>query len=512
MPSRDKPEDVLSQFKIADRVYILGTFETGLTIYSQQVRALNLVWSLVEAAPENELRNIAIVGGGFAGLTAAAGLLHKGVEHISLFEKRATLCPLQSGSDTRWVHPHIYDWPDEASDVPSAGLPLLNWNAGRASDVAVQVLEAWEKTLSLAHPSATDIYLNVRHLRLDDKLQIEWVGEKSERNSPSVPAGDKKEFDSVVLAVGFGLERKSRFSYWRNETLGQPELDLGKRTYLVSGQGDGALVDLFRIRISRFRQDRILLDLFRHDSTLLEVLQGLKRSLDLGQITSAQLYEKFEVIAADASSGFNNMLDVLRKRLRADTAAILQTSRNVDSFKKVFSTPASFQNRFLLYALYRAGGFIPNLKGNGICEENDKSICEEYGIKQDDIIRRHGTDRSEAVKNVLDKTFLRTLQPRLDSLANSGGEQPKAILWKGGYWHEIPTKLHGKGLEDDKSKAKWRVEHLPSATEVLVTGFIAAVAGYIDSLGQVADFRVTLHRTPFSALFRTKPPACLVLR
>jgi hypothetical protein len=110
MPSQDKPEEVLRQFKLADRVYILGTFETGLTIYSQQVRALNLVWSLVEAAPENELRNIAIVGGGFAGLTAAAGLLHKGAEHISLFEKRATLCPLQSGSDTRWVHPHIYSW------------------------------------------------------------------------------------------------------------------------------------------------------------------------------------------------------------------------------------------------------------------------------------------------------------------------------------------------------------------------------------------------------------------
>ena len=46
MPPQNKPEEILSQFKIADRVYILGTFETGLTIYSQQVRALNLVWSL----------------------------------------------------------------------------------------------------------------------------------------------------------------------------------------------------------------------------------------------------------------------------------------------------------------------------------------------------------------------------------------------------------------------------------------------------------------------------------
>ena len=191
MPLEEKPEDVLSKFKIADRVYILGTFETGLTIHSQQVRALNLISSIVEAAPESELGNVAIVGGGFAGLTAAAGLLHKGVEHVSLFEKRATLCPLQSGSDTRWVHPHIYDWPDDASNVPSAGLPLLNWNAGRASDVAVQVLEEWEKTIGLADPSAIDVYLNVKHLRVNESVQIEWVGEKSEADSPAVPAGIK---------------------------------------------------------------------------------------------------------------------------------------------------------------------------------------------------------------------------------------------------------------------------------------------------------------------------------
>jgi hypothetical protein len=32
-----------------------------------------LIWSLVEAAPENELRKIAMVGGGFAGKLATVG-------------------------------------------------------------------------------------------------------------------------------------------------------------------------------------------------------------------------------------------------------------------------------------------------------------------------------------------------------------------------------------------------------------------------------------------------------
>lgn len=144
--SRLKPKDVLEYFRLVDNVYLLGTFERNLTIYHQQVRALNFVWSLIEGSSKEEVPNsVAVVGGGFAGLTAAAGLLRKGVKHVSIFERRATLLPLQQGSDARWVHPHIYEWPNAGSELPSAALPLLNWNAGRASDVVVQVLSEWER-------------------------------------------------------------------------------------------------------------------------------------------------------------------------------------------------------------------------------------------------------------------------------------------------------------------------------------------------------------------------------
>jgi len=504
MAVQDKPDDTLKQFQIADRLYIIGTFETGLTIYNQQVRALNLAWSLVEAAPEDQLGRIAIIGGGFAGLTAAAGLLHKGAEHISLFERRATLCPLQLGSDTRWVHPHIYDWPDYGSDFPTADLPLLSWNAGRASDVAVQVLQGWDKLTRPIQASRLDVYLNVKHLRLEESLRVEWVGEKSRVDS-AVPSGDKAQFDSVILAVGFGLERESVFSYWRNEMLGQPELDLGKRTYLVSGRGDGALVDLFRIRISQFRQDRILVDLFSDNSRLVNTLREIKHTLDTEAINSAGLYDRFEEIAADKNSGFERLVKALRARLRADTAAILQAKKTVGSFKNIFSTPASFQNRFLLYALFRAGGFIP------IFKEDHEKICEEYGIKHTDIIRRYGTNRREAVEEVLSDALMNKSRPQIE-LLKGGGKQSSVVRWKGGYWHEYSPKLRGQPLEVDSNKAKWRVEHLPSATEVLVTGFVSAIAGYLDSVPTTeGDFRVTLHRTlfvgPEATLQQTAPYA-----
>jgi FAD dependent oxidoreductase len=481
-------ETLLKRFRIYQDLYLLGTFETGLTIYDQQIRALNLVWSMVEGLPAKKLGNVAVVGGGFAGLTAAAGLIHKGVRHVSVFERRASLCPLQLGSDTRWVHPRIYDWPSEGSALPTAGLPFLNWHAGRASDVAVEILRAWEEIVKSA-AEKVEVYTNVKHLRVGKSSEVEWVGETISLDQNAIPAGAKKTFDSVILAVGFGREFDSPFSYWRNDPLGQPELDLGKRTYLVSGHGDGALVDLFRIRISRFRQDRILVDLFTDNSVLLRALEKMKLKHDAHPMKPRELYEEFERLAQNPNSGFKNFVKSLRARLRADTAAVLQMSPSVDSFKNLFESPSSFQNRFLVFALFRAGGLIPT------SNTNSDSICEEYGIQKDDVIRRHGTDRKQAVKDVLDKSLVRSCSKRIAALAKRSA-QPSRVCWIGGYWHESSPKLPRVSLPEDKDKARWRQEHLPPATEVFVTGFVAGVAGYLAATGAVGDdFRVTLHRT-----------------
>src|ERR1700742_1387569 len=134
---------MLERFQVRGRpLYVVGTFDTGVTVLSQQYRALNLGWGLVssgqvpEGRSECAVKSIAIVGGGFAGLTVAAGLIKKEVKaKITLFERHDTLLPLQQGSDSRWLHPHIYDWPVEGSESFSAALPVLNWTAARASDV-----------------------------------------------------------------------------------------------------------------------------------------------------------------------------------------------------------------------------------------------------------------------------------------------------------------------------------------------------------------------------------------
>jgi hypothetical protein len=491
-------KSVLEQFKIANNLYVLGSFEKGLTIYSQQVRALNLVWAMIEAAPKEALQRVAVIGGGFAGLTAAAGFLLKGAQCVFVFEKRGALCPLQEGSDTRWVHPRIYDWPNEGSTSPAAALPLLNWNAGRASDVVVEVLQEWENiTRPLETSTGSSVkspiqtYVNVKHLRVDKNLNIEWVGENLTSFSRTAPSGFKEAFGSVILAVGFGIEPDAKIPYWRNETLGQPRLDLGVRTYLVSGHGDGALVDLFRVRIARFRQDRILVELFEGNAALKSELSKIKANYDRNPGNLDLLFDEFEALATNKSSGFEDLLTALRMRLRTDTAAILQMSPTIDSFRQIFRSLASFQNRFLVFALYRAGGVIPTR------EECTEKLLKEHGIDAGDVIYRHGIKKSaeKAVEDVLDRELKDACAKEVDKLKNNVG-QPANICWTGGYWHQQSDKLSGKVAADEATKAGWRLEHLPAATELLVTGFISAVSGYLSAIGSVgADFRITLHRT-----------------
>ena len=307
MPHLAAATAVVDRFQVPGKpLYVVGTLDTGVTVLSQQYRALNLVWGLVSSGRartdwgEAAVESIAIVGGGFAGLTVAAGLTKKRVNaKITIFEKRDRLLPLQQGSDSRWVHPHIYDWPLEGSESFSAALPILNWTAARASDVVVQVLRGWESLLenSPDHPDRTDqrssrqlrIFCNTHHLHISSvppgrQAEIEWVGEQRDPVSPANPlaregesGGRTEKFDLVILTVGFGIERDRQMSYWRNETFAQPQLGQATMTYIVSGAGDGAMIDLFRLRIAEYRQDRILTELFTGRDRLLARLRELGR-------------------------------------------------------------------------------------------------------------------------------------------------------------------------------------------------------------------------------------------
>jgi hypothetical protein len=516
LPQEAAASRVLDTYRLGNHpVYVVGTFDKGITVFSQQVRALNLAWALVSSGtlpcrdgdPDDSRTRVAVVGGGFAGLTLTAALVKKGVNAtITLIERRDTLLPLQQGSDSRWLHPHIYDWPTVGSESPGAALPVMNWTASRASDVVVQALRGWsDMWRSDAHKERaahTRIYCNARHVQVnchDDPapgtgaIEVEWTGELRPTGAPMNPhsskgtaVGTSKRFDLVVLAVGFGLENEASPSYWRNETLAQPQLGQAAATYIVSGAGDGAMIDLFRLRIAQYRQDRILAELFDRSGPLVDALRAIDDNGRGGE--QLNLFERLQQLWDDPvhSDATERVLRLLRKRLRNDTEVVLHVKPA--RFAELFD-PArrvSFQNRLLAYVLFRCGGFHPSTGDVPL-----ETLAAEYGVPDERIVLRHGTQTRQVLKEVLatelhgevDANFALGVTPK----------QGDDIHWGGGYFDYIgPTP--GDAIDD--RKGVWRKEYLPSATEVAAAAFCASVAGYLANAHPTGKrLRVTFHRT-----------------
>jgi hypothetical protein len=397
-------------FELREELYLIGSMERGVTVYGQQVRAHNLMWALSERdkVEEKEPQSIAIVGGGIAGLTAAACALELFPRaNVILFERSLDLCSLQQGCDTRWLHPRVYDWPAPGSRAPSASLPVLNWWEGRASDVADQILRRFARHVARHTPQDNTpprlrIYLDVAYLTISGApREIEWVGRAGDVRGPFVragrPVGESEAFDRIVLAVGFGAETHAPGFptpwYWRNDQIAHPRLDGFVRPYVVSGYGDGALIDLCRLTIERFRQDRILYDVFADE--LSEAEQRLLR-LYYESVKGGEVFQAFRDLEKEGGF-FARARDALRARIRKDTRVLLHlrgggTEPNT-ALADVFGNTSSFANRTLLYLLYRCGAFTPHV---GTRED----ALREHDGPPEHVISRYGPrTRSHVLSN-----------------------------------------------------------------------------------------------------------------
>ena len=221
-----------------------------MTVYSQQVRALNLIWALSRQATLKS-QSIVIVGGGVAGVTAAAAAMLNGA-HVTLLERHDELLHLQRGCHTRYLHPRIYEWPHRDARRASAQLPILNWSVGSASDVATRILADYHRIrLHCVERQATGATLEeitkVRNIHISkDGSTIMWDGAR-----PRTPR-------AIILTIGFGIERTvaglPRRSYWRVDSLTQTPLDSMDHEYLVlvAGTGDGGIIDVLRASLKEF--------------------------------------------------------------------------------------------------------------------------------------------------------------------------------------------------------------------------------------------------------------------
>lgn len=246
------------------RYYLLLCSGASVTVRSQQLRAINLAWAL-----EEKLRNanVAVIGGGAAGITFAAIAAKLGA-NVQLFE-RSTLMHLQVGSWHRPLHPEIFTWPDETAYRPVSYVPILGWATGTAHEVATEIRSKFKVTAE-----------NLKNLRVREGARATLSA------AGSITVDGEQEaigFHIVVLAVGFGVEDTPLAlplnSYWRADALDQSFLGDQDPSVVVSGAGDGALIEVLRSCVQEVEQGPFLdkiLALTLNDTSLLHKIRELE--------------------------------------------------------------------------------------------------------------------------------------------------------------------------------------------------------------------------------------------
>jgi hypothetical protein len=406
----------LDAFRVfADQnIFGIGLGDSLVTIYGQQVRSICLAHLLTEANTEENRDSVAIIGAGISGLTVSLKLLLLGWRNIYIYERLPDLLAIQNGCDTRWIHPHIIDWPDEGSENENAGLDILDWTASTASNVSYQMERNWHEAISKLLNFATkpskvgrperklSVSLGVTYLRINsirDQIEVQWL-----RDSRIRPIGFKgskirnsglDKFRFLILATGFGIEKHSRSSYWRNEDIGQCRIDGITQPYIVSGLGDGAISDLLRLTTKNFRTDRAISHL-NGLRNLKESLAIIKRQEKAAGSTGLFMMLERHSYSKKCKANWKALFEQLKRQRREDTHVYLYYRGSSGFALALNESKASFLHRVLLYSLFRNGAFqfVDALDADSAIDLAKKlNISEEYiiarhGIKQEDLLKQ----------------------------------------------------------------------------------------------------------------------------
>lgn len=497
-------------FRIGERKYLIGVYQDGITVYKQQIRALNIFHALVRTGVidrANTGYKIGVIGGGVAGLTFAAASLKAGMK-VRLFEKEPVFLHMQHGCDIRTIHPNIYEWPDGNSFFPYADVPVLPWKHDTASNVAKQIIGEFEKVrLDLEKEAGHDAeeyfreYMNATVNEIANKQRDgqDKIVVKT-RTSPRVT----EYFDLLVFAVGYGVERGLRadvLSYWRNDPFGQPFLTDGKgrkkhQIFIVSGVGDGGLMDLFRLTVLGFSLSGFLQFLMTHakyDRLVSKLAQVKAACLREKNLTPQFLHGRFSDLA---ESHYRFIVhEYLRPNLRQNITVYLNDKEaefeDTLDFKKI-----SLLNAFLAFLLHREG-FVEYRGGQIGYNAKTKRYAFGPDTLQTDTecvaIIRHGTNKNAIFSNLplsaADKRQLRVIREKQQQSFNYGRVQKR---WT---YPELAALLNGKHPKAKATPVRPRYGYYTRDTVALCSGFVSIVAGVIEnSIPKGKIFRASLHR------------------
>ena len=330
-----------SQAPSAKGVYFVGPFNSRITFYSQQVRALRLAHAMHGLDLINGSHQVAVVGAGAAGstLAAALALLDK---QVTLYDPAAQILQLQSAS-SRLLHPHIYEWPTLGSLDDRAGLPVMDWSAGTGGAVC----NALRGEFSKINAPLSNLTFRSGH----QLVAIAPSGSSWQLTFDTSGGPQTRIVQHVVLAMGFGDERPSGDvvpeDYWRPGAIGTSATEpVAGASYVVSGNGDGALTETLGLLIDGFEHvsfTRGFLGLFPGDELRVAadaVFTGAAFEQDIETGLRANLLPILEM---------HGVLDRLRPMLRKDRAVTINSSGPLFAAGR-----ASQLNHCMVFALLEA--------------------------------------------------------------------------------------------------------------------------------------------------------------
>lgn len=406
------PEDIVAGSRIGLQAgaYVLGCFDTRITFYSQQIRALELAHALHHGHLLPAGARVAVIGGGAAGLTFAAGLALLDGTRIQLFEQAPDLLPIQSGTMRRRLDPHIYDWPALEADHELAQLPILDWRSGPAMVVREAVLREFDEI----RPVVGDrLEVRTGHLvTAANPVGGRFFLTLERDNAAGGRESVQEEFDIVVLAIGFGIEPPFAIagtdtaSYWLDQGVPGAAIDGNPRpAFLVSGNGDGGLIDLIAAASATFSHDQIIRDIAQRPGV--QALRDRLLAIDVQARAADAAGNGFDFQEAyDAEIGADvealGLVDEVRRRLRPGVQLFFQTRE-----PELLSIKTARLNRLAVYLLVKAcEGDGPERFDHVVCDDliavpaqagdaagSRRFDCGGHVIRTDWVIARRGPGR-----------------------------------------------------------------------------------------------------------------------
>ena len=341
--------DALSRYAIPG--HPAGVFGIGLgarrgTFQSQQLRGFNLPYLLETSSKVSGGKKVAVIGASFAGIAAATGFCLRDCD-VTIIEAQDYAFPLFTGNTQRPIHPNLFKWPSPESKVMMTDLPACNWQYGTPNEVIKQIMGPWPCT---NEPRC--IYgMRVERLLKGVKDQIHLTAKKSGKREGKSAFEDM--FDIVVIATGFGREAEvtgiESPRYWALDDLDQ---DLNSaatvKQYLVSGTGDGAIIDLVRVATRSFDLNALCAPR--------SILMDGDFMAEIARIEEAAPSTKLEASAYfDAAYENLGLPKELARTLRNRSQVVATLNVGLDGV--LWNPNAQSINRILLHALNHLGRF-----------------------------------------------------------------------------------------------------------------------------------------------------------